>query len=344
MPITFNKPNQRWHFQFNRVIAGKRYRASRLLPKGWSKKDAEDYDVAEVARLYKLASGVIKEEPLIDQAVLLYLQHHAPALKNFENLRRELHAFSEVYEGKTFAELPAIARDYPAAAVRSDSGRTDPLMPGTVRNRLAYLRAACRYAWKHHGLGDHDPGEKMVLPRVRNERQVYLGRAAFLRICREMAPGKARAAVRIAFYSGMRASEVLGAELRLVSGMHAFYLDGDITKNSAPRAVPIHPRLAHIVRNPALWPITHRKWWVSQAFKAAARAAGLPDTRLHDLRHSTASEMINGGADLYMVAGVLGHKSQASTKRYSHLTTRSLASAVQLVGKRIPTDPTREAA
>ena len=75
------------------------------------------------------------------------------------------------------------------------------------------------------------------------------------------------------------------------------------------------------------------KWTVSKAFKAGARAAGYSHARLHDLRHSTASEMINAGVDLYTVGGVLGHKSAVSTKRYSHLATKTLKSAVALVGK-----------
>lgn len=111
-----------------------------------------------------------------------------------------------------------------------------------------------------------------------------------------------------------------------------------------PRAVLIHPRIAHIVRNPALWPVRPTKWTVSKEFKAGARAAGYGHARLHDLRHSTASEMINAGVDLYTVGGVLGHKSAVSTKRYSHLATKTLKSAVALVGKKTRTTGKKKAA
>lgn len=110
-----------------------------------------------------------------------------------------------------------------------------------------------------------------------------------------------------------------------------------------PRVVPIHHRIAHIVRNTSLWPVQPTKWTVSKAFKAGARAAGYGHARLHDLRHSTASEMINAGVDLYTVGGVLGHKSAISTKRYSHLATQTLQSAVALVGKKTRTTPKRKA-
>ena len=74
------------------------------------------------------------------------------------------------------------------------------------------------------------------------------------------------------------------------------------------------------------------KWKVSKAFKAGARAADYSHARLH----STAGEMINAGVDLYTMGGVLGHKSAVSTKRYSHLATKTLKSAVALVGKKPP--------
>lgn len=170
------------------------------------------------------------------------------------------------------------------------------------------------------------------MPKVRNERHVYLGRPEFLAICQEIKPGKARAAIRIAFYSGMRAAEVGLAHVHF--GSDVFELGGEHTKNGMPRVVPIHPRIAHVVRNPGLWPVKPTKWTVSKVFKAGARAAGYGHARLHDLRHSTASEMINAGVDLYTVGGVLGHKSAISTKRYSHLATKTLPNAVGLVGKK----------
>ena len=54
----------------------------------------------------------------------------------------------------------------------------------------------------------------------------------------------------------------------------------------------------------------------------------------HDLRHSTASEMINAKVDLFTVGAVLGHKSTQSTKRYAHLATHTLANALDRVGKK----------
>lgn len=330
MSIRYDQRNKRWRFEFDHFIAGQRRRVSRLLPKGYTRTEALAFDIAETKRLHAIATGASKPEPLIEDAVLLYLKHHAPALKSFENIRRELQACFAEYAGKPFSALPAIAVNY----------KPDGLTPATIRNRLAYLRAACRYAWKHHGMGDRNPADGIPMPKVRNERHVYLGRAEFLTICRAIKPGPARAIVRVAFYSGMRASEPGNASL---SNDRTCFVLLD-TKNEQPRIVPIHPRVAHVVRNPALWPPQATKWTVSKAFKAGARATGYGHARLHDLRHSTASEMINAGVDLYTVGGVLGHKSQASTRRYSHLATQTLRRAVSLVGKNPRTKGKKKAA
>lgn len=326
MPISYDARNKRWRFHFDRFHAGKRHRASKLLPKGWDRSEADAFDQKESDRLYKVATGVTKPEPLIDDAVLLYLEERAPALKSFGNIQRELNACMEAYTGRPMSQLAQVAREYTKANITE-------LAPATIRNRIAYLRSACRYAWKNHGLGEHDPAERLVTPPVDNQRHLYLVREEFIRICRMVPDLRDRAAIKVAFYSGMRADEVQRAVARRGN------FDLGKTKNGLPRLVPIHPRVAHIVRNKKLWPIKRTKWTISKKFKAAAIAAGFPDAVLHDLRHSTASEMINAGVDLYTVGGVLGHKSAVSTKRYAHLATATLAGALGAIGRKVKRPP-----
>jgi integrase len=105
------------------------------------------------------------------------------------------------------------------------------------------------------------------------------------------------------------------------------------SKNDNPRMVPVHPKIAYLVRGH--WPPKVTKWTASKAVKAALRGVGLGHARLHDLRHSAASEMINAGIDLYTVGGVLGHKSAVSTARYAHLAQAKLQAAVGTIGRKI---------
>jgi integrase len=154
-----------------------------------------------------------------------------------------------------------------------------------------------------------------------------------LAIARSCKCRRARAAIRIAFYSGMRLSEILGAER--LDGM---FVLAD-TKNGEPRHVPMHPRIRAAAQ---VGP--RNKWNVSKEFKAAAVAIGMGHLRFHDLRHSAASEMINAKVDLYTVGAVLGHKSAASTKRYAHLATDAIKTALGQIGKKSPTQKKTRAA
>ena len=324
MPITRHHSG-RWLFQFDRVINGTRQRANRLLPQGWTRKQAQEFDRREVGRLFDIATGGDKPEPLIDDAVLAYLTQHAKDLKNREDIESALHLLMPWFTGKPLPSLPDVARSY----VKDLSGK---IAPGTIKNRLAYLRAACRWAWKHLQMGEHDPAERMILPTVRNARHVYLTRAQVLQVCRAMGLSWSRDAVRVAFYTGWRIGEVLAATpLETPTGLMLTISD---SKNGQPRLVPVHKKIRHLVLRH--WPPQVTVWTVSKEAKAALREVGLGHARLHDLRHSAASEMINQGVDLYTVGGVLGHKSAVSTARYAHLSTAKLAEAVAKIGAKNP--------
>ena len=251
--------------------------------------------------------------------MLLYLEHRAKHLKNRAGVESNLAIMQPHIAGRRLSELPEIARQY---------AKEPGLSPATIRNRLAYLRAACRWAWKHHGMGEHDPTERMVLPRVSNARHVYLSRADMLRVARAMGLSWSRDAVRVAFYTGWRISEVLTSQA--IETPDGWVLTIPDSKNGLPRIVPVHPKIKQLVAGH--WPPQVTAWTVSKSAKAAFRAVGLGHARLHDLRHSAASEMINAGIDLFTVGGVLGHKSQQSTARYAHLAHGRLKQAVGTIG------------
>ena len=61
------------------------------------------------------------------------------------------------------------------------------------------------------------------------------------------------------------------------------------------------------------------------------RHAALPDVRLHDLRHSFASFLVNAGRSLYEVQELLGHADIRTTSRYAHLSRERLIAAVEVV-------------
>ena len=318
MPIYRDKRTQRWMFEFDHYIEGQRTRKRRLLPAGWTRTQADVYERKESAALHAIAAGIAKPRRTIDEAVGCYVKERAPALKTARKTAREITYMADWYAGRSIDELPEVCAEYAI-------DQRGALQPATIKNRIACLRSACRWAWKHHNMADSDPGARIVVPTVRNERQVTVDRAQLIALARACGDRGTRALIRIAFYSGLRVSEQYAAER--VGGL--FILRD--TKNGAPRVVPIHPKAATAARVP-LTPRSQIDYW----WRKARAAVDLEHVTLHDLRHSAASAMINEGVDLATIGAVLGHKSAASTKRYSHLATARLAEALGKIGRKVP--------
>ncbi len=66
---------------------------------------------------------------------------------------------------------------------------------------------------------------------------------------------------------------------------------------------------------------------ISKVWGRLRKKAGLEHIRIHDLRHSYASFLVNSGRTLYEVQQILGHSSPDVTQRYSHLSTKTLQEA-----------------
>lgn len=329
MSIHRDKDKACWRFEFDRVIAGKgRVRARKRLPKEWSRAEADAFDREESGRLYKIATGAEKPVASIEQAVGLYLRYHAPKLKSGVGIEHDLALIYWAYKGKLLTALPAVCD-------KIEETYDGKLAPATIRNRIRYLTAACRWAWKKKHICEHNPAARVTVPKVNNERQVYTDRPFMLLIARATACWETRAMIRIGFYSGMRVAEIR----RCVVENGMFKLPD--TKNGDPRWIPIHPRLRCLLH---YLPFTWARSTMDGRWRDARRAVAMDHLHFHDLRHTTASEMANAGVDLYTIGAVLGHKSAQSTKRYSHMATASLARALSTVGQKIPPPPQQKVA
>jgi integrase len=102
---------------------------------------------------------------------------------------------------------------------------------------------------------------------------------------------------------------------------HVPLSDGALTVLSS---VPVNQYTPYVFANPAT-----NKPFISIycAWNTARKQAGLADVRMHDLRHSFASLLINSGRTLYEVQHILGHTQVKTTQRYAHLSQDTLLDA-----------------
>ena len=144
--------------------------------------------------------------------------------------------------------------------------------------------------------------------------------------------------VGLLLLTGARVRELLDAKWEHVDVERRSWLI-PTSKTGKPRHVPLSTAALTIVA--ALPRFKGCPWLVpnpetlkpfvsiQHGWQRARRVAGLPGLRIHDLRHSAASFMVNSGVDLFAVGKVLGHASYQSTQRYSHLSNGTLLAAVE---------------
>ena len=258
-----------------------------------------------------------------------------------------------------FAAFRGVARDWaasPDAALRylESRGRRgrprDPgLAPTSLRRRAAAIKGFYRFAFGE-GLIAADVAAHLELPRQPRLLPDTLSVDEVERLLEaadgageEAVPLRDRALLELLYAAGLRVSEALGLDLDDVSLDGAFVRV--VGKGDRERLVPVGevaldwlrrylrgPRrawlaVAHVVPvrgGPLFLTPRGRRLGRQQAWsalKAAARTAGLPDTvSPHTLRHSFATHLLEGGADLRIVQELLGHASISTTQLYTHLT------------------------
>jgi integrase/recombinase XerD len=259
-----------------------------------------------------------------------------------------------------FAAARGTMRDWargPDAAVRYLAARTkrgrptDPgLAPTSLRRRAASIRGFYKFAFGD-GLIPVDVAAHLDLPRMSRllpetlsiEEVERLLDAAGAEDDDDPARLRDRALLELLYAAGLRISEALGLDREDLS------LDGAyvrvIGKGDKERLVPVGdvalgvlerwiagPRVgllarAHVapVRGGPLFlgerggRLARQQAWA--AVKRAAGVAGLADrVSPHTLRHSFATHLLEGGADLRIVQELLGHASISTTQLYTHLT------------------------
>lgn len=104
-------------------------------------------------------------------------------------------------------------------------------------------------------------------------------------------------------------------------------------KSAKPRYIPMNDALVKLFESMERAASNERVFRhdinLRRKFKLALQWAGLPEYRVHDLRHTFASHLVMNGVPLYTVSKLLGHASIETTQRYAHLAPDTFERAVQ---------------
>lgn len=224
----------------------------------------------------------------------------------------------------------------------------------TVNRYIASLSHALSFAVKERRLIDRNPVSDISRKKESRGRTRFLSddeRTALLDACAKSEWAPLHALVLLAITTGARRGELTSlqwADVDLKTG-RALVRE---TKNGEQRTLPLagkalealralklnnSKRSAYVFPTPTvtLNPKTGKPEldapyeYFDGHWYTALQAAGIKNFRFHDLRHTTASILAEQGCSLLEIADVLGHKTLAMVKRYSHLVIDHKAKVIE---------------
>lgn len=255
--------------------------------------------------------------------------------------------------------LPAVGKKYLDEITKKDiidfhhGLRAKGYKPGTCNRSLILLRYAFSLAirWEIPGIkanptkdvpmfDDHDGKKDRFLSQEETHRLFEAVKQSSNPMLQYIIP--------MLILTGARKREVLDAK----------WSDFDLikrqwriptTKAGRPRYVPLSngvitllANVPHDERCPYVFanPKTRKPYEsIFNSWNTARQQAGMPEVRIHDLRHSFASFLVNAGRSLYEVQRILGHTQIKTTQRYAHLSQDTLLDAADAVGNLIGSTP-----
>lgn len=207
----------------------------------------------------------------------------------------------------------------------------------------------CALKWEVEGM-TRNPTAGINLYPENNKRERYLNDDEALRLFEalEASPNPLLPfIIAMLLLTGARKREVLDAKWQDIDLEKRLWRI-EFNKTGQTRHAPVSEgllslleKLPRLAGNDYLFPNPKTgKPFVSifHSWDTARRNAGLKDVRIHDLRHSFASYLINQGHSLYEVQNLLGHTQVKTTQRYAHLSNKSLLNAADSAAASVPWD------
>jgi integrase len=293
-----------------------------------TKKDAHDW-ARDLERALDLGHGRAPASTtmteLIDRYVEAILPEKAPSTAR--DYLRHLRWWNEhIGHLRVNDVTPAVIASY-RDRLKRKLNRGKQLSPATVRRYLASLSTVYTHAIKDWHLAAQNPVRLISKPSEPRGREVFLSRGEATNLIdavRATGSEDCLLATLIALGTGARLGEINDLEWSDITqkGDRAV-LRFRNTKNGDTRYVAVAGEAKEIllkigrVRSISDHRVIRSKW--RGAWERARSEAGLHNVRFHDLRHTWGSWAAMSGKSPGEIAAVLGHRTLAMVKRYSHI-------------------------
>ncbi|MCP4204729.1 MAG: site-specific integrase [bacterium] len=333
-----------WHVQVR--LKGHPQETATFTRKTDAKKWAQDTESAiREGRHFKTREA---RNHTLGELVERYVAQHLSGKKSAKDQRRVLEWWKTKIGSYSLADVnPALLVEWRDRLASETTVRGTRRSSGTVNRYLAYLSHAFTVATREWQWLESNPLTKVSKLKEPRGRVRFLSdeeRQDLLDACQESDDPLLYPLVVLALSTGARQGELLGLRWSDVDLKRKVAIAHD-TKNEDRRALLLSGLAFDVLRDlrkvrrlDTDLVFANQKGKASfprNAWEAALKAAEIEDFRFHDLRHSAASPLALSGATLAEIAEVLGHKTLAMVKRYSHLTEQHTSKVVARMNEKI---------
>lgn len=298
-----------------------------------------------------------REAHTFDEAAVKFIDEHLPTIKK-RSADRYIVSIANLTKSFEGLDLSAIGSAHLNEFVTRRRGAHNPktkekLSGATIRRDLACLSSIFGMAIEWEWLDVNPVGPFLKRMKRRNlkespARQRYLSHKEERDLIAAASPYIADG-IRFAIDTGLRKEEQFSREWRHVDfARNEITIHGSTSKNAKDRRVPMLPRSRALLQVTARSDIPFVFWHtdkkgryhrrrprrfltMDRGLKAAARRAGIPDLRWHDLRRTCGCRLLQDhGLSIEKVSKWLGHSSSAITERaYAFLNVEHLHKAIE---------------
>ena len=329
------------HYFYDFWYEKKRYRKTTCLTKADTYKAAE----ARQKELEKGRLGILEAEPakpiLFEDFADQFLKEYSEVNKRPSSARGDKNSLGHL---KPFFKNRYLNTIGPELVEKYKAERIKEVSPASVNRELACLKTIFNKAQEWGKIPVNPIAGKRVRKFTENNKKQRVLTQEETAGLMANAGGYLKPFLIIALNTGMRRNEILTLKGNDVDFLHAeLTIRAEVSKSKKPRTIPMNRLVADAIRE---MPRGNRSGLVffnpetgtnvkdiKTSFKTACRNAKIAGVRIHDLRHTAATRMIEAGVDIMTVKEILGHSSVEITMRYCHPSRETKARAMDKLGE-----------
>jgi integrase len=301
------------------------------------KREALEFHDRKRAEMWRTSVAGDKSRRTWDETVSRWLTEHEHKRSHRDDIRYA-DFWNESFQSNNVRFLDQITPDLVKSIRESELARKrqrgrGTITPSTVNRKLAFLRTVVNAAYREYQYIDGAAPLFKLLPE-NSERMRFLTPSELHRLLQSL-PEPYSSLAKFAVATGLRQGNCINLKWDFVDMSKRIVTFKDtLMKNGQALTVPLNNMAVHAIMP---WVGKHRDFVFvrmdgekvngipAKTWRIALKKAGIENFRWHDLRHTWASIMRQGGVGLDVLQELGGWKQSRMVQRYAHLSVDHLA-------------------